>query len=875
MNNFNPLRGDGRDIPTDFDSRDPLVNDTFGNAYHVVRSVYGQMGMLDGLYEFLLQYGLTTNVAVKSPVEAVVTEPNSLEGNQVINWTSFSGSYQVLATTGMRVLVLNQTNPKDNGIYNVNPRKWTRAVDFIGSMAAVDGTLVFSRQGDAWQVDSPTFKVEVGVTPIVFRAIDLFAREAQEIAIQKAAEAAASAAAALLSEQASKESETNAAASAQDAEGSKVQATQSANAAEASRSQAANSAAEAKASELSAADFAAMAESVTNNDRTFDTVADGLAGVADGQYFRVIAPSITGEVAFTYYKKVGTNAVKKTEVSSANGNAVVTQRVNAIETRTSGINRGTHNPFEIIDSHGSQALYIDESGKTGINGGLNLGDETTLATPKVGGDYVYAVTDAQQRVAFGIGKDGFIEILGVRIKSTFGPNLIELIDKDKRLAGGIRSNGTFFSSSSETGTPGGEYMDFAERMHMFIYGQSLSNGAIGTPVLGTAAYDGIMFNTGVRSYGKTQTSLVPLAENQEGNLGETIASGLSHDFTQKSGGMYGRKLMMNAGGINGIQLVGLIKGTSPYTSAVSKIAWVANDSVNAGISYSFDFMLWLQGEADMAVGTPAATYTTMLQKLRSDLSGDTVNYRTGGRDLVMLTYQTSSHGYYVGTPENPPENIAQVQLDTALTHPLIDMWGPTYMGLPGSNVPGEGSVHHNNHGYRLQGLYASKAVRHRVRTRSADKPNGEKYLPMHATKATRINATTYLVDVFTYHPPLVIDASLIKELDDGMHGVEAGDNTGRIQVTSVTISGGNKIKVTTAFPLGDGAYIAFAWTPENRGEIKNVNGNPRYADWFFGRLTGVRTTIRDSDPETTDMLNENGVAYPLHNYMPIQKIFVQ
>ncbi|MDS6631246.1 hypothetical protein QYS46_11730 [Klebsiella michiganensis] len=138
--------------------------------------------------------------------------------------------------------------------------------------------------------------------------------------------------------------------------------------------------------------------------------------------------------------------------------------------------------------------------------------------------------------------------------------------------------------------------------------------------------------------------------------------------------------------------------------------------------------------------------------------------RDAGRDLVMLMYQTSSHGFYVGTVENPPEVIAQAQLDMALNDPLIDMWGPSYMGLPANHTIGQGNVHHNAHGYRLMGLYAQKALRHRLLTRTADKPDGEKYLPVHATRARKLNSRTVITDVFTYHPPLVIDDSYITEL---------------------------------------------------------------------------------------------------------------
>ncbi|MFS3573260.1 sialate O-acetylesterase, partial [Klebsiella pneumoniae] len=414
------------------------------------------------------------------------------------------------------------------------------------------------------------------------------------------------------------------------------------------------------------------------------------------------------------------------------------------------------------------------------------------------------------------------------------------------------------------------WLDFAEVLHVIIYGQSLSIGQYGTPVLNTPTRNALMFNTGVRSYSSSPASLVPLRETVSGSNGETVASSLAYGFTDNVSDMAGRDLLFNAGGVGGITVEGLSKGTEPYRRLIAHLVWTATQMALQGRDYAVDFMLWIQGEANMANGTSAASYTGRVSTLRADVAADTVGMRDTGRDLVMLMYQTSSHGFYVGTAENPPEVIAQAQLDMALNDPLIDMWGPSYMGLPANHTIGQGNVHHNAHGYRLMGLYAQKALRHRLLTRTADKPDGEKYLPVHATRARKLNSRTVITDVFTYHPPLVIDDSYITELADGHHGVELHDETGRLDIASVEIVAGTKIKIVSKTDIGHGAFVAFAWTPDNRGEITSN----RYQQWFFGRETGVRTTIHDSDPEKTDLTDENGKPYPLYNYLPIQKIAI-
>lgn len=277
-----------------------LIEKYINSAYDNVKAVADNLDYLDQIYQFLLQYGLITNIAVKAPVQAVTTFPITLSGNQVITWSAHSGDYTLLATTGMRVLVLGQTNPVENGIYDVQNNAWTRSVDFDGPKDVVDGTLVFSSQGDVWQVDGPQYSLVPGTDPIIFKDIDLFAYEAVREAREKAQEAAASAATALASEQAAKTSEDNAASSEAQAGNSAAAAAISETNAKVSENAAKVSENNAKASQIAAQNSASLAESITNNTLTFATTAAGIAGTTNGQYFRV--PQGSGAtLSFIYY----------------------------------------------------------------------------------------------------------------------------------------------------------------------------------------------------------------------------------------------------------------------------------------------------------------------------------------------------------------------------------------------------------------------------------------------------------------------------------------------------------------------------------------------------------------------------------------------
>lgn len=73
-------------------------------------------------------------LAIKAPCLAVSTANLTLSGEQTVNG--------VALVADDRCLVAAQTDPVENGIYNVSTSDWTRAQDFDGNRDAVEGTLV-------------------------------------------------------------------------------------------------------------------------------------------------------------------------------------------------------------------------------------------------------------------------------------------------------------------------------------------------------------------------------------------------------------------------------------------------------------------------------------------------------------------------------------------------------------------------------------------------------------------------------------------------------------------------------------------------------------------------------------------------------------
>jgi len=110
--------------------------------------------------------GLTTSVAVKAPCHAATTANITLSGLQTIDGVVLLDTYP-----NYRVLVKDQTDPVENGIYNPHDSTaWTRALDFDGQRDARNGTLAWVNSGDTnvglWKVVATTDPIVIDVDEI-------------------------------------------------------------------------------------------------------------------------------------------------------------------------------------------------------------------------------------------------------------------------------------------------------------------------------------------------------------------------------------------------------------------------------------------------------------------------------------------------------------------------------------------------------------------------------------------------------------------------------------------------------------------------------------------------------------------------------------
>lgn len=91
-----------------------------------------------------------SGLGVKAPVHVATNAPITLSGEQTVNSKAL--------TVGMRVLVKDQADPVENGVYNVETSAWQRAGDFDGNRDIVAGSVV------------PAYRVSDGA--IVYYVVD-------------------------------------------------------------------------------------------------------------------------------------------------------------------------------------------------------------------------------------------------------------------------------------------------------------------------------------------------------------------------------------------------------------------------------------------------------------------------------------------------------------------------------------------------------------------------------------------------------------------------------------------------------------------------------------------------------------------------------
>jgi len=114
-----------------------------------------------------IRRGVNSSRAVKVPCIAATTANITLSGEQTIDG--------VACVAGNRVLVKDQTDASENGIYAVDTSAWGREPDWDGTYDVVKGTYVYVSGGTVgnnfWQVTTAD-PITIGTTDVALQATD-------------------------------------------------------------------------------------------------------------------------------------------------------------------------------------------------------------------------------------------------------------------------------------------------------------------------------------------------------------------------------------------------------------------------------------------------------------------------------------------------------------------------------------------------------------------------------------------------------------------------------------------------------------------------------------------------------------------------------
>ncbi|HBS9903310.1 TPA: hypothetical protein MAZ20_001973 [Klebsiella aerogenes] len=486
----------------------------------------------------------------------------------------------------------------------------------------------------------------------------------------------------------------------------------------------------------------------------------------------------------------------------------------------------------IVDSSGRKCLFLNNAAKRLVAYGKELADNKTVSDL---GSETWVMNDSNPTI------------------------IIELVDKSGRIVKYLDlSSGLYYVFGKAVGSEQASvvYPSFIpELMDARSYGQSLSIYSQGTPGLSTPTVNTLRFDTGVLTYNKNPTSIVSLEDPTSSQYMQSQV----HDFQTKVSDASSSEFLLAASGLGGTPFSGLEPGTVVYTQFINTIQKAKDLADSRGLQYGMLWFNFQHGETDASQGTGYAYYRQKSKEMQEITNAYVKSISGLNHDVVMFTYQMATHGRYDGTTY-PSYEIPLAQLDEAINNPLIQLTTPMYI------FDYADGLHLTNDGYRHRDIFFSKAQKYYYE-------NKKPWLPLYPTKVSRVGNASVLLDLHVPVGPVQFSTDRVTAATDGMQGFElwAENSDGsltRLAISSVTIVSGSRIKIVPSVPFNaaDKIYLAYAFTPENRGAD---SGGGIYPNWPAGYTAGCRGNVCDSDDYESDLRDKNGNPYELRNYLTI------
>lgn len=587
------------------------------------------------------------------------------------------------------------------------------------------------------------------------------------------------------------------------------------------------------------------------------SVAEGLAGTADGTNFSVLSSAEDEYV--NVYRNVAGAAVFVDSYPNAKVTQLASGLAQAAYELASPKSLAEEMPWAVVDQYYQAILGVKANGAVHAVldrlPGLDLID-----------DYAWAVTDSAGVVLLGVKWSGEVIVYGQASSQVTaysdGPDgardIYVLVDGaayqvtakgdnfSPRVGDGrvsyVSRYGAASSASSDLPVSGSVAAFVTQILHILSSGQSLSIGDQTTlmTVQPPVANRLLTIQDGVRLTNQDDTltpAMVAPFKPLASKVREVPVVQLAAQLNRLRGLPSNSGALVSAHGRGGWTIAQLSKGTLPYTNSMTAVSSAKAQCSTLGYGYKVPFVDWIQGEADAAAA--AGAYLSALLQLQTDYEAD-IKAVSGQAGRVPLLLDQISNWTAPGYNRSE-SNVPLEQLQAALDYPdRFVCAGPKYWlqtVADGIHLTGDSSA-------RLGAMHArpARAV-----------INGERWLPTHCISAVR-SGTKVRLKFHTPQGPLTVDTATVT--DPGNWGLRWIDSTASATITGVKLVGDNTVEVTlSAVPSGTNQRIGIA--------DFGVPGS------LAGPTSGVRSCLRDS---SADM---DGYSQPVYNWACHQRIAVE
>lgn len=515
------------------------------------------------------------------------------------------------------------------------------------------------------------------------------------------------------------------------------------------------------------------------------------------------------------------------------------------------VSESTENTWDVKDSNGKVALAVNEDGET-VAARL-LADALAIGGTEISESLSKALDfkDKNGQSAIALSPSGAFQVGRLESEDIVyqGNQLSSLLNDTQTSTGGLADNYVLKPSNNYP----------ANLNHFEIYGQSLSQGALSTPIQTTTQpYDSLMFSGGIRpqhpsySVADFYADFIPLIEASanDGYPGyETPCGGATESLKQlifeennvaHTDQEY--KLLGSASGTGGSTIAQL--STTYFDSHLAPTITAAYNLAQAkGMTYTMPYIGWVQGENDNKLsGISIEAYKTAMQALIAKIDA---HLKSLHPELGLKGFISTQLASFTTTSRPTPH------IELALYEAAMAANSNVFLACPLYIFDYMDHFHVDGVSSKWMGAYIGLVYKRLV----VDQVGWKHIHPISHTKQGRILEVKYHVPV----QPLVVDT--VQVYENTNYGFTLVDSAGAdIPITSVTVTQGDTIRFTTAATIPANVELRYAYTPNTPTPSGTVGK--------LGRKTGARGNIRDSQGNDI-VFDPTGINKPLHNWTPI------